>query len=164
MPAPDLNSWLDHYLAVAVEALGTPATETTPAIPFMGKAFVQPGEQVAWDQCDCDGQAWVRLVRADPVYGTRKANGKRCVVRWDVQLAVGVLRCVTGPSDRGTLPKAATITTEGHRFADDFAALLAAVECDQYTDTLLEAVPLGPEGGCAGSEVRFTVRTEPCCD
>jgi hypothetical protein len=164
MAAPDFNAFLDHYLEVAVAALGTPATDTTPAVPFGGKAFVQPGEEVAWDQCDCEGQAWSRLVRAQPVYGDRKANGKRCIVRWDVQLAIGSLRCVTGPTDRGTLPKAATITAEGHRYANDFAALLSAVECDPYTDTVLEAVALGPNGGCAGSEVRFNVRVGPCCD
>lgn len=154
MPAPNFQAYLDHYLALVAGSL----------VPAPGKTFVQPGEEVAWDQCDCNGQAWSRLVRAEPIYGTAKANGIPCVVRWDVQMAVGVLRCVSGPTDKGTLPKGETITAEGHQFAADIAALMQAIECDGYTYRLLEAVPLGPQGGCAGSEVRFLVRIAPCCD
>jgi hypothetical protein len=154
VPAPNFAAYLDHYMALVGSSL----------TPTPGKLFVQPGEQVAWDQCDCDGQGWSRLVRAEPVYGTSKANGQVCVIRWDVQFAVGVLRCVSGPTNKGALPSGAVITTEGHTFADDFAALMQAVECDQYVHRVLEAVPLGPEGGCAGSEVRFIVRLSPCCD
>lgn len=154
MAAPDFNVYLDHYLAAASAAL----------TPTPGKTFVQPGEEVAWDQCDCDGQAWSRLVTAVPVYGERKANGKRCVVRWDVTFAVGVLRCVKVPNARGVLPTGPQITEDGHKFAADMLALMTMVECDQYVDSVLEAVPLGPQGSCAGSEVRFTVRVQPCCE
>lgn len=152
MPAPDFNAYLDHYR----DLVGTTLTP--------GKLFVQPGELVAWDQCDCNGQGWSRLVNATPVYGSPKANGIPCVVRWDITMAVGILRCVTGPTDKGTLPSGAQITSDGHRFASDLAALMQAVECDAFTFRLTEAVPLGPEGGCAGSEVRFIVRVGPCCD
>lgn len=154
MPAPDFAAYLDFYLALIGGVL----------TPTPGKMFVQPGEEVAWDQCDCNGQAWSRLVNAVPVYGTSKANGIPCVVRWDVTLAVGVLRCVAGPTDKGTLPKGETITADGHQFAADIATLMQAIECDPGVYRVLEAVPLGPQGGCAGSEVRFLVRLAPCCD
>ncbi|WKW87064.1 hypothetical protein SEA_NICOLE72_27 [Microbacterium phage Nicole72] len=154
MALPDFASFLTYYR----DLVGTALT------PTPGKLFVQPGEQVAWDQCDCDGQGWARLVRADPIYGQTKANGVPCIVRWEVQFAVGVLRCVTGPTDKGKLPSAATISSEGVVFANDMVALMSAIECDQYVKRMIEAVPLGPEGGCAGSEVRFVVHVQPCCD
>ncbi|QGJ92696.1 hypothetical protein QDA04_gp26 [Microbacterium phage Megan] len=153
MAAPDFAAYLAHYVAL----VGTALT------PTPGKLFIQPGEQVAWDQCDCDGQGWARLVSATPTYSTPKANGIPCVVRWDVQFAVGVLRCVAGPTNKGSLPTGAQITADGVRFAEDMLALMSAIECDQYVYRVLEAVPLGPQGGCAGSEVRFTVRVQPCC-
>lgn len=153
MAAPDFATYLDHYVA----ALSTALT------PTPGKVFVQPGEEVAWDQCDCDGQAWARIVNAVPVIGTRKANGVACVEWWDVTIAVGVLRCVKGPNERGKLPSAEQITADGHRFADDMVALMTMVECDQYVRQITTANPLGPQGGCAGSEVQFIVRMQPCC-
>ena len=166
----DIRKLLNFYLALAVEALSVPADEEagTPAIPFTGKQFVQPGTEVAWDQCDCDGQIWSRMVRAEPIYDTPKANGIPCVVRWDVQLAVGVLRCVAQPTQgtngRVILPSGDQITDDGHRFADDILDLMTAIECDTSKYRVVEAVPLGPNGGCAGSEVRFIVRVTPCCD
>lgn len=154
MPAPDFKQWLDHYRDL-IEAALTP----TP-----GKVIVQPGGEVAWDQVDCEGQAWSRIVALAPVIGTRKANGVACVEWWDVTFAVGVIRCVKGPNQRGVLPNAAQITADGHRFADDLVALLTAIECDEYVRQIVTAIPLGPQGGGAGSEVQFIVRVQPCCD
>lgn len=153
----DIRAILDYYLAVAVDALSTEEK------PYGGKAFVQPGGEVAWDECDCEGQVWSRLVTAQPVYGPSKANGKTCVVRWDLTLAVGVLKCAAGPTSRGKMPSAAQITEGGHTFADDLLAIMTAIECDETKYRMNDAVPLGPNGGCAGSEVRFIVRMTPCC-
>lgn len=148
----DLNYWLDSYLAIA-----------TGAVAPVGKSFVQPGGEVAWDQCDCDGQAWSRLLGIVPVLGQVKANGLPCgVLYWDLQLAVGVLRCVATVNDRGQFPTGPQITDDGHRFGTDAADLLQAVVCAPYTRTVVGVTPLGPLGGCAGSEVVFTVRVNAC--
>ena len=149
----DLNHWLDTYLAVAVAALD----------PVPGKTFIQPGGEVAWDQCDCDGQAWSRLVGVTPVITQIKANGFPCGIQaWDLQLAVGVLRCVHTVTDRGTFPTGPQINTDGLRFGTDAANLLQAVTCAPSTRQVLGVVPLGPLGGCAGSEVLFQVRANAC--
>lgn len=154
MAAPDFKVYLDHYVEQIKVSLD----------PVPGKVFVQPGDEVAWDQCDCDGQAWAKIVNVVPVLGTRKANGVACVEWWDVTFGVGVLRCVKGPNQRGVLPTGAQITADGHRFADDLVALMTMVECDPYVRQIVQATPLGPQGGCAGSEVQFIVRVQPCCD
>lgn len=157
MSKPDFVAYLDHYVSEVGRVLD----------PTPGKLFAQPGGEVAWDQCDCAGQGWARFVSAVPVYGDRKANGRRCVTRWDATFAVGVLRCVQSPTQKGQivrLPTGAQITEDGHTFARDLVALMGMVECDQYVDSMIEALPLGPDGGCAGSEVRFTVRVQPCCE
>ena len=149
----DLNAWLDSYLAIGVGAL-TPAP---------GKTFVQPGGEVAWDQCDCDGQAWSRLLTASPVLGATLARGMPCgILAWDLQLAVGVLRCVHTVTDRGTFPTGVQITGNGHQFGADAANLLQAIVCAPYTRQVLGVSPLGPLGGCAGSEVLFVVRVPAC--
>ena len=154
---PDITALLSYYLQVTTGALGT---ETN---PYKGKSFIQPGGQVAWDECDCDGQAWSRFVQATPIYDTPKANGIPCVVRWDVTLAVGVLKCAAGPTVRGVLPTAEQISAGGVTFGDDLTMLMHAIECDPMTYRMTGATPLGPEGGCAGSEVQFVVRMAPCC-
>lgn len=148
----NLTYWLDAYLAITLAAVGP-----------VGKSFIQPGGEVAWDQCDCDGQAWSRVVAVTPVTGNNLANGMPCgILYWDLQLAVGVLRCVHTVTDRGTFPTGPQITEDGHKFAEDAANLLQAVTCAPYTRSVTGLTPLGPLGGCAGSEVVFTVRVKAC--
>uniref|UniRef100_A0AAU7J891 Tail terminator n=1 Tax=Microbacterium phage Sunny TaxID=3144828 RepID=A0AAU7J891_9VIRU len=152
MPGPDFTASLTHYREAITGAL----------TPTPGRIFSQPGGEVAWDQCDCDGQAWSRIVSLTPVIGTRKANGIACVEWWDVTFAVGVLRCVQGPTQRGNPPSATAVTADAERFATDLLALMAVIENDPYVRQITQATPLGPQGGCAGSEVQFIVRLEPC--
>ncbi|QGJ88887.1 hypothetical protein PBI_TEAMOCIL_33 [Microbacterium phage Teamocil] len=154
MAAPDFKVYLDYYR----DLIGGVLT------PAPGKLFVQPGAEVAWDQEKCEGQAWSRIVSLTPVIGTRKANGVACVEWWDVTFAVGVLRCVANVNNRGKVPTAEQITADGHEFADDLVTLLTAIECDQYVRQIVTAVPLGPQGNAAGSEVQFIVRLQPCCE
>jgi len=149
----DLNAWLEQYLQIAVDALD----------PKPGLVFVQPGGEVAWDNCDCDGQAWSRVITVAPVQGPILARGIPCGIQWwDIQLAVGVLRCVATVDDRGKAPTATQITADGKRFADDASTLLQAVTCAPSTRSVAGLTPLGPLGGCAGSEVAFTVRVNAC--
>jgi hypothetical protein len=149
----DLNYWLDTYLQIAVGALS----------PEPGLVFVQPGGEVAWDECDCDGQGWSRVLGVVPVMGQMLAKGLPCGIQyWDLQLAVGVLRCVASVDARGNPPGAVKITDDGHRFATDASDLLQAVTCAPHTRSVTGLTPLGPLGGCAGSEVAFTVRVRAC--
>lgn len=153
---PDFTALLDYYKGVVVAALGTEEQ------PYGGTSFIQPGGVVAWDSCDCQGQAWSRFVQAVPIYDTPKANGIPCVVRWDVTLAIGVIKCASSVQGR-VMPTAEQINDGGVVFGDDLTMLMHAIECDPKKYRLVSAAPLGPEGGCAGSEVQFIVRVAPCC-
>jgi hypothetical protein len=154
--APKVKEWLHHYLDAAVAALD----------PVPTKQFILAGGEVPWDQCDCNGQVWARVVSLNPVLGPTKANGQPCVVQhWDLTMAIGVIRCVAVPSDSGKLPTGPRMTQDGDKAADDLARLVQAVVCDPLTSTIQGGVPLGAQGGCAGSEVTFGVRIKPCgCD
>lgn len=156
MTAPNVSGLLDHYLAVGVAALD----------PVPGKQFVLAGAEPPWDQCDCDGQVWVRLVQIVPAIGVRKANGQPCnVLHWETTLAIGVIRCVAQPATSGKLPSGAKMTLDGHQFAADIANLTQAIVCDPLTAGSVIAGPIGPQGTCAGSEVAFAVRLKACeCD
>lgn len=154
MAASTINiaAWLDRYLAVAMSALD----------PAPARQIVQPGLEVAWDEC-CDGQGWSRLIGVIPVLGANRANGMPCGIQWwNLQLAVGVIRCVHVVDDNGVAPSAAQITADGDQFATDVSDLLQAIVCDKYTYAVTGITPLGPQGGCAGSEVQFTVRVNAC--
>lgn len=153
MAAPQIKGWLHHYLDLAVAAVS----------PVPGKKFVLAGSEVPWDSCDCNGQIWSRIVNIQPIVGTTKANGQPCVIRfWEVTLAVGILRCVAVPSESGKLPTGTRMTTDGDQAADDLANLIQAIVCDPATYNVTQAAPIGAQGGCAGSEVQFIIRLNPC--
>lgn len=148
----NLGSWMDYYLTVAMAGL-----EPAPA-----RQIIQPGTEVAWDEC-CDGMGWVRLLNVQPTPTATKANGMPCGIQWwNIQLAAGVLRCVDVVDDRGVAPTAEQITADGHEFALDASNLLQAIVCDRYTYQVSGVTPVGPQGGCAGSEVQFIVRVPAC--
>ena len=148
-----VKEFLHHYLDVVVAALD----------PVPGKQFVLAGGEVPWDQCDCNGQVWSRVVNLQPVVGNTKANGQPCtVLHWEFTMAVGVIRCVAVPTESGKLPGGARMTQDGDRAALDLAAMIQAVVCDPLTYNVTSGVPLGALGGCAGSEVTFVVRLAPC--
>lgn len=149
-----LGPLVAEYAALAAGALS----------PAPGRLIViQPGAEVAWDQCDCDGQAWARIITVTTPEMRVKASGLPCGVSWwNVLMAVGVLRCVSPMADDGEPPSAAAVSADGGRFTADLSNLLQAVGCAPRTQSIVEGVPLGPQGGCAGSEVRFMVRVPVC--
>jgi hypothetical protein len=124
---------------------------------------VQPGALAVWDDCcDCDeescgGQVWVRLVRAHPTdpFPTKVLRQLPCPDVIGVQVAVGIIRCVSSLDDQAKAPPPATLILEGHQMVCDMAALLRAAECCLEGDevaVLDQWVPLGASGGCAGGE------------
>lgn len=150
--ATDLAEVLQHYL-----------DSITPTLtPVTSRNFIQPGEEVAWDEC-CNGQLWIRVVGLEPQMSTVKGNGQPCgVLWWDALLAVGVIRCVHVVDDRGVAPTAAELTEDALQMVADLTAIQQAIICDPITTRMMAWVPLGPQGGCAGGEQRFVVRLAPC--
>jgi hypothetical protein len=150
--APDLENWMLYYGQALLSLDPVPA-----------KLIVQPGLEVAWDSCkdpDC-GMGWVRIVEITPLVAPRQrvlANGARCgVTGWDVKLGVGVIRCIATLDAKGRPPSATRISDDGGQFARDMAVLIQVLTCDDNTKAFVNALPLGPEGGCAGSEVIISV-------
>lgn len=159
-PAPvlDLEQWLEYYVQ-ALQSLS----------PVPAKQIIQPGLEVAWDSCqdpDC-GMGWARIVEVTPISAPKArvlANGARCgITGWRVLIGVGVLRCVAGLTKQNKLPSAAAISADGGQFARDMAVLVQVLSCDDYVKEFINALPLGPEGGCAGSEVVVAIEIN-CTD
>jgi hypothetical protein len=139
--------------------------------PPAGRAALYPGGQVAWDQCDCDGQVWVRLISLVPSGGPISERGRNLttpcgVLMWTATLGVGVVRCVTSLDSQGNPPTAAELTADTVQMTADLADLAAALQCclaEQVNKlTMVRWDPLGPDGGCAGGEWQVTVLMSNC--
>jgi hypothetical protein len=130
--------------------------------PAPARAFVAPGQMVAFDDC-CDGQVWTRLVALEPQQASKlgaTVGQGPCGQLWAVTVGVGVLRCAAGMTDQGTPPTAAAMTADAVQMAADLNALADAIYCCLAEQ--LPAVsrqfrlsrwdPIGPDGGCVGGE------------
>lgn len=166
-PVPDDESlWgrMIQLLQCAIDALNAQAFSDPMLKPAPDRAFIQPGGQVAWDDCcDCDGercggQLWVRVVRAHPSnpYPVKSIAVIPCADDFATQLGLGIVRCVHTMDDDGSPPTAEQLTLEAHQAVCDMAALLKAIECcsDDIDQTVVvdQWLPLGASGGCAGGE------------
>lgn len=115
--------------------------------------------------CDCDGghgQAWVRVVRQEPV--TANQDRRRRCQTWRMQTTIelGVARCVAMVA-----PDGQSAPTCEQREADAWGLVLdqrllleAAACCDALSGVQVwpgPVAPMGPQGGCAGVTVQITV-------
>lgn len=125
---------------------------------------VQPGASAVWDDCcdceadeSCGGQVWVRVARAYPTdpLPIKVLRNIPCPDVVGVQVAVGIVRCVSTMDDLGRAPHPDQLIADGHQMVCDMAALLRAAECcieDDEAAVLDQWTPLGASGGCAGGE------------
>ena len=126
-----------------------------------GRTIVAPGSTVAWDDC-CAGQLWARVITVVPLYkGTM--NGVQCPTGYDFTLGVGVIRCVATVDDRGRAPSAQQITRDGTAGQRDMREIADVLQSYRPVDALAGRLgtwtPLGPDGGCAGGEWTYQMRT-----
>lgn len=114
--------------------------------------------------CDCDGghgQAWVRIVRQDPVVTDQRR--RRCQTwRMQTTIEIGVARCVAVVApDQQSAPTCEQRETDAWGLVLDTRLLREAVACcDALTDVQVwpgPVTPMGPQGGCAGVTVQITV-------
>lgn len=127
----------------------------------VGRAFVQVGTEVAWDNC-CDGQLSLRVISAQPQYPNGTRTAKCGPIYWRVVIGISVLRCASTVNDRGVAPSAKTITDEAVASFEEMARVQTAVE-DYLGDRLItfsDWTPQGPSGGCAGGEWTLTMRVD----
>lgn len=132
---------------------------TREAYPEAGRIFIQPGGDVAWDDC-CNGQLWVRVIESLPKMAAqaRSAVDPRCLLRgWQLRVGIGHLHCVSTLDDQGRAPAANWLTTEASEVLTTAWAIQKALLChaelgEKYRPVMGSWRPLGPSGGCAGGE------------
>ncbi|MFF2650602.1 hypothetical protein [Streptomyces sp. NPDC058045] len=125
------------------------------------------GNQPAQDFCACDcdgghGQAWVRVVRQEPV-DTDQQRRRRCQT-WRMQtiVEVGVARCVAVVAEDGqSAPTCAQRESDAWGLVLDQRLLREAVACCEALQDVQvwpgTVTPMGPQGGCAGVIMQITV-------
>ncbi|WP_432051829.1 hypothetical protein [Streptomyces xiamenensis] len=143
------------------------ATLTAAGRPACACCLVWGASPPAHDWCDCDcddgsGQAWVRLVRWDPIVDYGANSGGRCDNRrMRAVIEVGISRCVAvaGP-DGQSAPECAQREADALSALADARLMREAICCDALSDLLVELDtmrPTGPQGGCAGVIMQITV-------
>ena len=135
------------------------------------RASLQPGSEVAWDDCDCGGSLWVQLTGYAPKTAanlSRSAQPFCDVVGWQATLAVGRVQCVAVMTDSGKAPPAAQVSSDALKVVTDMREMLTAILCDVPELSGVKRVklgswsPLGPLGGCAGGQWTLTVELGHC--
>lgn len=145
----------------------------------VGKCCPVPGTALVLDDC-CDGTAWVRLVRIDPIVAGSTAaqtgvptiatgwSGEPCGPNMaQVVLGAGVMRCSYSLDEDATAPGCDELTYETMRMTSDIDALYTAGLCCQ-SDIEVESaqpltlVPQGPAGGCVGVELQVAYVMDLC--
>ena len=132
------------------------------------RAFVAAGA-VAFDSCCDTGQLWVGIDRIF-AYGNfpAPAGVVTCSPMLAADLTIGVLRCAPTLNDQGEAPAAQLLTGSAAQVWEDAYTVITAVSCCLAEAGKLRPFvmgnqrPLGPAGGCTGSELKVTVAlTDP---
>jgi hypothetical protein len=132
------------------------------------RAFVSWGA-VAWDRCCDDGMLWVGI---DRVFAYERFPAPAGVVTCQPPLAadlvIGVLRCAPVVNDQGEAPSVEKLMLSSAQNEEDAYVLMNGVLCCLAEAGKMRPFvvgnqrPLGPAGGCIGSELRLTVAlTDP---
>lgn len=128
----------------------------------VGRSLIAPSP-VTWDG-DKDGMLWVRVVSLQPQPSDPNASPgsyDRCgPVAWQVNLALGVIRCISTLDSRGRPPRAKDVTEDGLYQIGDIQALADVIEGNIHTRAFQQWNPLPPQGGFAGGEWLFNVRMD----
>jgi hypothetical protein len=144
----------------------------------VARVCVVPGV-LAWDECECGVLAatvtHVYPSRAFPTDAGGVSAFLSCPVLYDAaDITVTVLRCAPNPDRAGHPPSCVALAAAAAGWRADAAAVRAALACclpvlrdaGVVEDFVLrDLVPVGPEGGCSGVEVRLTVAVcAPGCE
>jgi hypothetical protein len=165
---PDADPQLGPVLSGLLACLC--ATLTDGGRPACACCLVWGNSPPAQDFCSCDcagghGQAWVRVVRWDPILDAAAHNRRpsRCFAwRMQATVEVGVARCVavTAP-DGQSAPTCGQRETDAWGLVADARLLRQAVACcDALRDATVypsPMTPIGPQGGCAGVALQVAV-------
>lgn len=130
----------------------------------IGETYV-PFDPDPDDECDEDeawcSQVWVRVVDISPTETGLQGfdGGDDNVVELELNLEVGILRCIEVPED-GEAPVASDVMAAGLQAMTDMNVILcAALACDAFESLGVgQWTPMGPLGGQYGGTWAFTVQ------
>lgn len=146
------------------------------------RSCVVPGQEVAWDNC-CAGEVGGQLtVNVARVYPSRnfpdidQGRPSNCVTPYMVvQYNVTILRCSPAQNERGRPPSCGALAENTELTLRDLEQVRLGAACclldeDSVTTLLMQPyvwvfgdqTTLGPEGGCAGSQLIIFVGIPPC--
>jgi hypothetical protein len=166
----------DQTFEVASQVLAAARAELTPP---PGRACVVPGAAVAWDDC-CAGQLAVAITRtylsdnfpAEYGGGPQGQTGP-CDPPWLVaELLVQLVRCSPTLDEQGNPPDCVALDANAYQLLEDGWVVRKGVSCrlgelvdaDLLVDWRLgPQQSLGPEGGCAGSQLTVLVCLDNAC-
>jgi hypothetical protein len=129
---------------------------------------VMPGEAVAMDYVDgCDddtcGMAYVRLTTLYPsaTIGQVDQRPGNCGLGLGIDIEVGILRCISGYDDSGTLPDEAEVLAKVQQQTADAFAMIRAINCCASLPSkefiMGQYAPVGPMGGVVGGTITLSV-------
>lgn len=157
---PDLI-WLtaDELLQCICDAL-TAESEC----PCPCRVYVSAGTP-AWDEC-CAGQltSWVDGVFFHEVFPVRQTTAAVCSGVLAGDFVVQLLRCAPVVDDSGNAPSHLILTESARLLNQEMYIAMKAIACclsqagRNRLYVIRDARPVGPNGGCAGFEIRLTVQ------
>lgn len=156
-PADRVNDALITFAGCIANALEDICTYSV----TIGQSFV-PFDPDEDDDCDADdavcSTAWVRVINAQ-LTGQQWSfgGGDGCAPELQLQLEVGVLRCVEIP-EKGEAPTATDVLAASNQAMIDMLAIsCAANACEAFDEiTTGQWSPSGPSGGQYGGTWTFT--------
>ena len=159
VPTPDLF-WL--VAEEALQCVCTALADTACGCPC--RACVVFGPPV-WDQC-CDGgqlTTFLERVYVAKSFPSAETGQITCSAPLAGDFVIQLLRCVPTVAEDGTPPSCQAISDSAKSIYTDMYVAFRAIICclaaykKLRTFTIREARPVGPQGGCAGFEIRFTI-------
>ncbi|TBO60942.1 hypothetical protein EYS09_03850 [Streptomyces kasugaensis] len=162
---PDADSLLGPVLSGLTACLCAVLAEG--GRPTCACCLVWGNSPPAQDFCSCDcegghGQAWVRVVRQEPVVVADQRRRRCQMWRMETVIEVGVARCVAVVAPDGqSAPTCEQREADAWGLVLDQRLLREAVACCVALDGVQvrpgPVTPMGPQGGCAGVTMQITV-------
>lgn len=158
-----INGLADRLLACFCTALAANPNPPRYCALRGGEEVAQDLGSRVGDEC-CEGLGYVKVASIFPStdFPEQDNVSYECVRAWAVTFELGVFRCA--PGQVGTLVPAAAWQATAQQLMDDAQAMRKAICCltaqlPPGTGQLPGAwVPLGPQGGCIGGTMEFTVQ------
>ena len=129
------------------------------------RACVVVGQPV-WDAC-CDGgqlTAFVNRIFVHDAFPATEGGSINCMAPLAGDFTLQLIRCVPTVTDDGVAPTCEALSDSARLIYEDMYIALRAVICclaaykKKRSFAVRDTRTVGPQGGCAGFEIQFTVQ------